>query len=99
MPAGAADHAAQDAVGLVGAGAGAIGDGERRHSGVVGDGPEGDVLGIIEPARVCVAADLCDGVKQGREDVGVVVAGLPLDDGGDALEAHAGIDVLGGQGA
>ena len=60
-------------------------------------------------ARVLFAAEFFDLVEEGAKDVGVVVRDFvgvleggevlrAVDDGDDALEAHAGIDVLGGEG-
>ena len=43
------------------------------------------------------AGDSLDGVEDGHEDVGVVVGHLPLEDGRESLESHAGVDVLGGE--
>jgi hypothetical protein len=43
-----------------------------------------------------VGADL-DGLEDGHEDVRVVVGALVLQDGGEALEAHARVHVLVGQ--
>ena len=53
---------------------------------------------VAELARVRARASRrLDGIEQRREHVGVVVGGLVLQDGGDALEAHARVDVLCGQ--
>ena len=45
----------------------------------------------------CLAGQLADRVQDRREHIGVVVARLALQHRRDALEAHAGIDVLGRQ--
>src|SRR5207245_10649111 len=59
-----------------------------------------------EAAAVCFAAELLQLVENWAEDVGLVVGDYAaevgevfrvLNDAGDALEAHAGIDVPGGQ--
>ena len=63
--------------------------------------------GSGQGGAVSLAAHLFDLVEDGAEDVGFVVGDVAgeigevlrvLHDAGDALEAHAGIDVLGGQG-
>jgi hypothetical protein len=43
-------------------------------------------------------SQLLDFGEYGGEDVGVVVGALILDDGYETLEAHASVDVLGGEG-
>ena len=43
------------------------------------------------------AGDGLDGVEDWHEDVGVVVGHLPLEDGRESFESHAGVDVLGGE--
>ena len=40
------------------------------------------------------SADFVQFLKEGLEDFGVIAAGFPLQNGGDALDAHAGIDVF-----
>ena len=71
---------------------------------MVGDYPERDVGRVGERAAIFFAAHVFQSLEDRREDVGFVVgddageileAFGALDDGAGALEAHAGIDVLG----
>jgi len=91
---GAAQQAAQDVAAAVVGGHDAVGDGERQRAQVVGDDPHGHGGFVLE---VGLAGELGDGLDEGHEDVGVVVGRLALDDGDDALEAHAGVHALGRQ--
>ncbi len=63
---------------------------------MVGTDAHGDV-GLLVVA-VAFAAFGSDFLNEGLEDVGVVVGAFALHDHAEALEAHAGIDVLGFQG-
>ena len=118
---GAAENAAEGVVSVAVAGLDAVGDGEAEGAEVVGDDAEGDVdlflLGdgddvallvrFGQRALVVLAAELGQLIKDGFEDIRVVVADLrvlevgeifrALDNAGEALEAHAGIDMLRGQ--
>ena len=80
------EHVASPLVG----GADLIRDEERGGPRVVGDDAHGDVVGLARPVRLPAAA--LDVGDQRAEQVGVEVRALPLDDGGDALEPHAGVD-------
>mmetsp|Transcript_73087 Transcript_73087/g.209832 ORF Transcript_73087/g.209832 Transcript_73087/m.209832 type:complete len:387 (+) Transcript_73087:1133-2293(+) len=79
-----------------------IGHGSRERSGMVDDDtirgvPQVRVLGT-QAAFVGSAADeFVQRVQEGREDVGVVVAPLRLQDGRHALQAHTRVDVLVGE--
>jgi hypothetical protein len=60
-----------------------------------------DAVGVFVAEAALVGAHarkLVYFVEDGGEDVGVVVGAPVLDDGDEALEAHAGVDVLGGEG-
>mmetsp|Transcript_12867 Transcript_12867/g.42976 ORF Transcript_12867/g.42976 Transcript_12867/m.42976 type:complete len:420 (+) Transcript_12867:1711-2970(+) len=100
VPHRAAQDAAQDVAAAQSVGHGAVGDGEGQRADVVRhhavrhvDGP--GVLGADAAAvRRREAGELLDGGEERREDVGVVVGHLALEDGGEALKAHARVDVL-----
>ena len=62
---------------------------------MVGDDAHGDV-GVMALA-ILVAGKLPDAGEHAAEHVGVVIGILALEHGAEALEAHAGIDVLGRQ--
>ena len=78
----------------------AEGDVHALLSGVRGGAGRGEGAGVV------LAGEFFEGVEEGAEDVGFVVgddavelfevAGA-LEDGGDALEAHAGIHMAGGE--
>jgi hypothetical protein len=53
-----------------------------------------DILGREQPGVGRRVGDLLDLIEDGREDVGIVVAHLALQNRREALEAHAGVDVL-----
>ena len=100
---GAAEDAAEDVPAAVVGGGGAVGDGEAEGADVVGH----DAVGHVDVAVVLGAdlsgvrpgaGDAADLVEEGDEDVGVVVGVDALQDGREALEAHAGVDVLGREG-
>ena len=64
------------------------------------------LAGVDEGAAIAVSAECGDRIKDGSKDVGLVIGDGgaevcevfgALDGGDDALEAHAGVDVLGGQ--
>ncbi len=73
----------------------AVGDHERERSAVVGDDPERDV--DLAAGAVAVAAEAFGEGDHVPQEIGVVVAEHPLQNGRDALETHAGVDVLGRQ--
>ena len=73
-----------------------VGDAERDCADVVGADAHCDV-GVLALA-VFVAGEFTQFAKEAGEHVGVVVAVLALEHGAEALEAHSGVDVLGGQG-
>ena len=77
----------------------AVGQREGQRANVIGNDPVGRVLQIFELTRVRRRSrDLLNGSKDRREHVSVVVAGLALEHGRDALEAHTSVDVVGRQG-
>ena len=63
---------------------------------MVGDHPVGDVLLPVRSA-VGVSDPSFQSREVGREQVGVVVRQLPLEDGEDALETHARVHRFGGE--
>ena len=73
-----------------------VGDGERDGAEVVGDDAHGDV--VLFTLSIGAAAEGGDLLDEGLEDVGVVVRLLALYHHAEALEAHAGVDMLGLQG-
>ena len=73
----------------------AVGDERADRAGVVGDDAEGDVpLGAV---AVSLARQFLGGADDFAEQVHVVVGEDSLEHRGDALEAHAGVHVLGRQ--
>mmetsp|Transcript_50742 Transcript_50742/g.136230 ORF Transcript_50742/g.136230 Transcript_50742/m.136230 type:complete len:533 (-) Transcript_50742:802-2400(-) len=99
---GAAQHTAQDvAAALVGRN-GAVRQGDGQGADVIGDHSVGhvdvvrvgsaDLAGVVPGARLVL-----DGLEDGAEEVGVVVAGHVQEHGGDALQTHARVHALGGQ--
>ena len=65
---------------------------------MIGDNAISRVFQIIQLARIRRrAGDFLNRLEDRRENVGVVVARLVLQHRRDAFEAHAGVDVLGGQ--
>ena len=73
----------------------AVGDGEGDGADVVGADAHGHFhfLALV----ILVAGEFLQLADQAAEHVGVVVGGLALEHHAQALEAHAGVDVLGGQ--
>ena len=67
-----------------------VGDQERRRARVVGDHAHGDVIRLDGAVRFSAAT--LDVGDERPEEVRVEVRGLALDDGGDPLEPHAGVD-------
>ena len=63
---------------------------ERRRARVVGDHAHGHV--VLLPGAVRLPAPALDVGDERPEEIRVEVRGLPLDDGGDPLEAHASVD-------
>ena len=108
------ENAAQHVPPALVAGHGTVGQRERQAAEMVGDDAEGDVdaklrigrfelrvggIGRRELARVLSASRSARcASKMGREQVGAVVVVLVLEHLADALQAHAGVHVLGGQG-
>ncbi len=75
-----------------------VGDEERHGAEVIRDDAHRDVCRLLERRAVSPAGAIADGGQDGREEVRVVVGELALDDGRDALEAHARVDRRRGQG-
>src|SRR5947208_2734128 len=73
----------------------AIRDSKRQHAQVVRDHSERGIGYIVELSAVLSAGHLTDGLHDRLKNVGVVIAVLALQDGRDALEAHAGVHMLG----
>ena len=86
----AANDAAEHVAALLVAGQNAVGDEESGRPGVVGDDAQRRIIqccrGVGEAGRADDLGNQC------LEEVVVVVAAAALDDGGDPLQAHAGID-------
>mmetsp|Transcript_6447 Transcript_6447/g.19110 ORF Transcript_6447/g.19110 Transcript_6447/m.19110 type:complete len:1096 (+) Transcript_6447:257-3544(+) len=101
---GAAEDAAEHVAAALVGGHGAVRHGEREGPDVVGD----DAVRRVHPVSVVHGPELAgvgararlllDGGEDGLEDVSVVVGAHVLEHGDEALEAHARVDVLGGQG-
>ena len=93
---GAAQDAAYHVAGLDVGGQLAVGYAEADGPDVVGYHPHGHVgLSVLTVAVSGYLSYLCE---HSAEHVGVIVAALALEHGAEALEAHSGVDVLGGQG-
>ncbi len=72
-----------------------VGDGESDGTDVVGNYTHGDVLLLI--FAVLLACHISDSFQYRLEYVGIVVGGLSLQSAHQTLEAHAGVDNLGGK--
>ena len=87
-----AQQAAQHvAAALVGRGH-AVTDDHDAGAGVVGDHPEADVVDLVD--AVATAGELLGARDHRAHEVGVVDARHALQQGRDALDPHAGVDVL-----
>ena len=74
-----------------------VGDGKSHGADVVSNDSERDgFLAFVLGVRL--ATRFRDGVQKRRENVGIVVRCHPLQGHGQALKAHAGVDVLVGKG-
>ena len=73
----------------------AVADEEGHGPDVVGDDPDRDVA--VVAGRVLAPGHGAGALDERHEQVGIEVAPLALDDRGDALEAHAGVDRRRGQ--
>ena len=87
---GPAEELAQDVAAALVRGQDVVGDEERDRARVVGDDLVAEALGL-EGVRV-VAEQLAHPGVDRREQVGVVVGRDLLEDAGQALEAHPGVD-------
>ena len=87
-----ADHVAL----LLGAGADVLVDAEGQRPRVIGQPPDADAVGMVGPVRD--AQLVGRGGDDRPEDVGVEDRRDPLQAGRRAFQAHAGVDVLLGQG-
>ena len=92
---GPAQDAAQDVAAAVVARPAAVGHGEGQGTDVVGDHLHAHALLVVAAVGPALAGDP---VEDRREQVGAVVAGHPLLQRGQALQAHAGVDALQRQG-
>ena len=88
MAHGAAHDAAQDITAAFIRRQDAVGHEEGRGAQVVGDDAEGG--GLV--AGGLLAIDVFFGIDQCTEEINVIVVVLALQDSGDPLKAHAGID-------
>jgi hypothetical protein len=93
MARGAAQNAAQHIAAAFVGRCDAVGDHEVERAAVVGDDAHGEVVFLAR--TVAAAGLLLDEADQAAEEICVVVRADLLDHGGDALEAHASVDVLG----
>ena len=93
---GAADEAAEDVAAAFVGGERAVGDQEGHGAAVFGDDAHGAAIGV-RGFEVIAAAALADVGEQRREEVGLVEVLDALQHHRPALEACAGVDVLGGQ--
>jgi hypothetical protein len=73
----------------------AVADEKGHGARVVGDDAHGDVVRLV--VSILQTAHLADAGEQRREEIGVVVRLLALQDGRHAFEAHAGVDAPRGQ--
>jgi len=93
---GAAQQAAQHVAAALVARQDAVGDHEGDRAGMVGDDAQGQIhLGVLP---VGAAGQTLAHGHEAAQHIGLVVGLHPLHDGGHALQAHARIDVLLGQG-
>ena len=88
MAHGAAHDAAEHIAAALVRGQDAIGDQKGGRAQMVGDDP---VRGALGPVRID-AGQVGAGADEGAEEVDVVIVVHALEDGGDALEPHAGVD-------
>ena len=96
VPDGASHDLAQDVAPALVAGQDAVRDQERHGAQVVRDHAQGHVVrGVVSVGLPGAAAHRRE---QRREEIGVVVGELALDDGRHALEAHARVHAGGGEG-
>ena len=89
----AAQQAAQHVAAAVVAGADAVGDDDRRGAAVVGDDPVPDVVFVVALA-VPARRDARDEVDDRAQQIRLVDVVDALQQARDALDAHAGVDVL-----
>ena len=98
---GATNNTTENEAAANGVGNGAVGEGNGQAADVIGNDAvrDGDVILVLE--RVVRSGELrhlLDRGEDGAPCVGVVVRRDVLEDRGDALEAHAGVDVGLGEG-
>mmetsp|Transcript_26999 Transcript_26999/g.46257 ORF Transcript_26999/g.46257 Transcript_26999/m.46257 type:complete len:567 (+) Transcript_26999:1285-2985(+) len=98
----AAQDTAQNIAAAFVTGHGTVGDGEGQGADVVSDHSVGhvdqsDILGTKLAFVGAAVGDLSDGLEDRGEDVGVIVGLVALQNRGEALETHAGVDVLVGK--
>jgi hypothetical protein len=76
-------------------GNGAIGNGKDKRPDMVGNDPKGVVSFVAELRGVLVSRYLAQMIYDGHEEVGVVVAFFPLQDGGNPFKTRACVNVPG----
>src|SRR5947209_19935629 len=96
MPPGAAQQATKDVAASFIAGQDAIGGKEDEGAAMVGNDEQGGIFFVI--LSVAGMGELGKAINDGAEDVGVKDRFFALQDHSKALQAHAGIDILLGQG-
>ena len=92
---GAAQQAAQDVAAALVGGQHAVADEEGCGADVVGDDAQGDVVPVA--LAVVRTGELRDLVRDVHDGVDIEEAVHALADAGEALQSHAGVDVLLGQ--
>ena len=95
---GPAKDAAHNIAPLLIAGGGTIGQRKRQRADVIGHHAVGGIAHVIEATGVgWRVSKILNSGEQGAEQVDIVVAFLALKHRADTLEAHACVDMLGGQ--
>ncbi len=89
---GSAEQSLDDVLLLVRPGVDVFVDGERAGPNMIGDPPR--AAAVLARRIVFPPADFRRGLDQRAEDVDVEVRLHALENGGRALQAHAGVDVL-----
>ena len=93
---GTAEQSSQDVAAAFVGGQDAVGDHEGHRTGVVRHDAQCHVVGFA--FTVLAAAQTLAHLDEAMQHIGIEVALYALHDRGDALQAHAGVDVLLGQG-
>ena len=90
---GTTQQAAQHVAATLVRGQDAVGDHERDRTAVIGHDAQAQIGGLV--LAVFDAGQTLAHADQAAQHVGIVVVRDALHDGGHALKAHAGVDVLG----